>query len=316
MADSKASTAPTASAPVKRERTVHACNFRYAGRVSNENARALSALHEKFALNVNTALSLFLGASLHLKLVYLDQIALRDYIQGIEPMSYLMPCAVSVMDTNILIDMDITLAYPIIDLLLGGMGAQIAEPRELSEIDEELMQSVTNLILKQLEMTWQALNVTLTPGRCVAPTAINQIYTANEKLVLLLFELTIGETTAPVKIVLPTSFVGFLLRYMKAAQSKKASGLRALRGPTFRERLLKCDFNIAADITHGTALVRDLIELRPGSVLKLRAPVRNTGRITVDGSEIYEASPVRNGTRKAAQLIAQTQDTSVTREYV
>ena len=280
-----------------------------------KNARSLSALHEKFALNVNTALSLYLGASLHMKLVYLDQVGLRDYIQGIEPLTYLMPCAVSVMDTNILIDLDITLAYPIIDLLLGGVGAQVAEPRELSEIDEELMQSVTNLIVKQLETTWQSINVSLTPGRCIAPAVINQIYMASEKLVLLLFELTIGETTAPVKLVLPTSFVGFLLRYMKAAQSKKASGLRTLRGPTFRERLLQCNFEVATDIVHGAAVVKDLIDMKPGSVLKMKAPVRTVGRLTVDGTEIFEALPVRNGTRKAAQLMARTQDTSLMREY-
>ena len=316
MAENKPNTPAAGQAPVKRERTIHPCNFRYAGRVSNENARALSALHEKFALNVNTALGLYLGASLHLKLVFLDQVSLRDYVQGIEPLTYLLPCALSVMDTNILIDMDISLAYPMIDLLLGGPGATSAELRELSEIDEELMQSVSNLMVKQLETTWQSLNVSLTPGRCIKSSSINQVFLANEKLVVLLFELTIGETTAPVKIVIPTSFVGFLLRYLKAAQSKKASGLRTMRGPSFRERLLNCDFVVAADIMHMKALVKDLVALKPGSVLKMNAPVRNPGNLTVDGIAIYEALPVRNGARKAAQLMTRVQESAALKELV
>ena len=49
-----------------KPRTIHSCNFRYAGRLSNENARALTALHEKFALNVTTSLELYLGTTLQL----------------------------------------------------------------------------------------------------------------------------------------------------------------------------------------------------------------------------------------------------------
>ena len=70
-----------------KPRNVHSCNFRYAGRLSNENARALTALHEKFALNVTTALELYLGASLHLKLLSLEQMAITDYIGGMSPNS-------------------------------------------------------------------------------------------------------------------------------------------------------------------------------------------------------------------------------------
>ena len=54
-----------------KPRTIHSCNFRYAGRLSNENARALTALHEKFAISVTNSLELYLGTSLRLKLLSL-----------------------------------------------------------------------------------------------------------------------------------------------------------------------------------------------------------------------------------------------------
>ena len=59
-----------------RARSIHSCNFRYAGRLSNENARALTSLHEKFALNVTNSLEAFLGTSIRLKMVSLEQLAL------------------------------------------------------------------------------------------------------------------------------------------------------------------------------------------------------------------------------------------------
>ena len=298
-----------------RARTIHSCNFRYAGRLSNENARALTALHEKFALNVTNSLEVYLGTSIRLKMLSLEQLGLQAYISSIPPNTYLLPCALNVMESSFLMEMDIRLIFPIIDLLLGGAGTSASdEPRDLTEIDEEIMEIITTLIVKEVDRSWRALNLSLTPGHCVKPAQITQIYPANEKLVLLMFEMTIGTTTGPFKIVLPTSFVGFLLRHLKAAQSKKTSILRHLPNPSLRERILDCDFNVAVDITQMRVLVKDLIDLKPGMILKMKAPVKNPGRLTVEGVDIFEALPVRNGTLKAAQLSCRSQEPVPTKE--
>ena len=52
----------------KRERTVQPCNFRSAGRLSNESARALKTLHESLARNLMNTLDVYLGTSLEIKL--------------------------------------------------------------------------------------------------------------------------------------------------------------------------------------------------------------------------------------------------------
>jgi flagellar motor switch protein FliM len=292
-----------------KPRTVHSCNFRYAGRLSNENARALTALHEKFALNVTNSLEVYLGTSIRLKMLSLEQLALQGYTTGLASNTYLLPCALNVMESNFLMEMDIRLIFPMIDLLLGGSGTTASdEARELTEIDEEIMQSITALIVKEMDRSWRALNLSLTPGHCIKPAMISQVFPANEKLVLLMFEMTIGGTTGPFKIVLPTSFVGFLLRHLKAAQSKKISILRHLPNPSLRERILDCDFTVAVDITQMRVLVKDLINLKPGMILKMKAPVKNPGRLTVEGVDIFEALPVRNGTLKAAQLSCRSQE--------
>jgi len=297
-----------------KHRTIHSCNFRYAGRLSNENARALTSLHEKFALNVTTSLELYLGTSLHLKLLSLEQMAIVDYIGGMAANSYLLPCALNVMENNCLLEMDGSLVFPIIDLLLGGAGAAWQDSHELTEIDEEIMQSVTALIVKEIESSWRTLKLSLSLGRCIKPGQIQQVFLANEKLVLLMFEMTIGDTSGCFNLVLPTSFVGFLLRHLKAAQSKKISSLRLTRNPSLRERILDCEFVVAADITQMRVLVKDLIDVKVGMVLKLRAPVKNPGRLTVEDVEIFEALPVRNGIRKAAQLSSRSQEPSGKKE--
>jgi flagellar motor switch protein FliM len=298
-----------------KARSIHSCNFRYAGRLSNENARALTSLHEKFALNVTNSLEVYLGTSIRLKMLSLEQLALQNYISAVAPNTYLLPCALNVMESNFLMEMDIRLIFPIIDLLLGGAGTTASdEQRELTEIDEEIMESITALIIKEVDRSWRALNLSLVPAHCIKPALITQIYPANEKLVLLMFEMSIGATTGSFKIVLPTSFVGFLLRHLKAAQSKKISSLRHLPNPSLRERMLDCDFTVAVDVTQMRVLVKDLVDLKPGMILKLKAPVKNPGRLTVEGVDIFEALPVRNGKLKAAQLTCRSQEPAAKKE--
>ena len=275
----------------------------------------MTSLHEKFALNVTNSLEVYLGTSIRLKMLSLEQLALQDYISAVAPNTYLLPCALNVMESNFLMEMDIRLIFPIIDLLLGGAGTTASdEVRELTEIDEEIMESITALIIKEVDRSWRALNLSLTPGHCIKPALVTQVYPANEKLVLLMFEMTVGASTGSFKIVLPTSFVGFLLRHLKAAQSKKISSLRHLPNPSLRERILDCDFNVAVDITQMRVLVKDLIDLKPGMILKMKAPVKNPGRLTVEGVDIFEALPVRNGKLKAAQLSGRSQEPAAKKE--
>jgi flagellar motor switch protein FliM len=104
------------------------------------------------------------------------------------------------------------------------------------------------------------------------------------------------------------------LRHLKAAQSKKISSLRHLPNPSLRERMLDCDFTVAVDVTQMRVLVKDLVDLKPGMILKLKAPVKNPGRLTVEGVDIFEALPVRNGKLKAAQLTCRSQEPAPKKE--
>jgi len=297
-----------------RERIINPCNFRYAGRLSNENSRTLTALHEKMAVNITNSLEVYLGTSLQIRLLSLEQMAIHDYTSGVPANSYLVPCALNIMENNVLLEMDIPLVFPIIDLLLGGSGNALNEVRELTEIDEEIMQSITNLIVAEIGRTWRTLNLLLAPGHCIKTPGITQIFPVNEKLVLLMFEMSVGGTTGPFNIVLPTSFVGFLLRHLKAGQSKKISSLHHLAKPSLRERMLECEFDVAVDIVKMQVLVRDLIDLKTGMVLRMKAPIKNQGQITVENVSIFDASPVRSGAMKAAQLLARSQEPAMLKE--
>jgi flagellar motor switch protein FliM len=63
----------------------------------------------------------------------------------------------------------------------------------MTEIDEEIMQSVTALIVGQIERAWQTLNLVPDLGPSASSlTQIQQVFMANDRLVLLMFEIDGG----------------------------------------------------------------------------------------------------------------------------
>jgi len=297
-----------------KQRSVHACDFRSAGRLSNENARSLTAIHETFARHLGNALDAYLGTGLVVKLQTLDQLPIKDHIASIPPLTYIVPFSLSTMPSTMIMECDIDLVFPIIELLLGGTGISVNGVRELSEIEEEIMLDVTSLIARQAENTWHMPNMSLVANRRIKSSLLQQYCPPNEKVTLAKFEIEIAGMTGTFQLVFPSSFVAILIKQIKLDQPQRKRGLRFFPPPSVRERILDCDMVVSAGVPRMRVAVRDLIELKTGSVLKLRAPVRNPGMLTVEGLEIFEAMPVRNGSQKAAQLGRRVQPTNWERE--
>ncbi|HEX4036794.1 MAG TPA: FliM/FliN family flagellar motor switch protein [Acidobacteriaceae bacterium] len=292
----------TAHKPGERQRTVVNCNFRSAGRLSNENARSLTGIHETFARHLASTLDAYLGTGLDVKLRGVDQLPVKDHVAGIGPMSYIVPFSLQTIPSTMIVECDIDLVFPMIELLMGGRGSPADHTRELSEIEEEIMHDLTALIARQAENAWRMPAQALKPGRRIKSSLLHQYCPANEKVTVVQFEIELAGTSGTFQLVFPTTFLNVLIQQVKAEEPQKRGSVRFFPRPGIRERMLDCDVEVAAELPGLRVAVRDLIALEPGSVLKLRAPVRAPGMLTAGGHAIFEATPVRNGLQKAAQL--------------
>lgn len=297
-----------------RQRNIVSCNFRSAGRLSNENARALTGIHETFARHLSSTLDAYLGTGVEVKLRNVDQLAVKDHIAGIGAMSYIVPFSLQTMPGTMIIECDIDLVFPMIELLMGGRGSSSSQSRELSEIEEEIMHDLTARIAHQAEIAWHISGQSLKAGRRIKSSVLHQYCPANEKVTVVQFEVELAGATGSFYLVLPTAFLNILIQQIRQEEPQKRGSVRFFPRPGIRERMLDCDIELAAELPSLRVAVRDLIALEPGSVLKLRAPVRAPGMLTAGGHPIFEVTPVRNGLQKAAQLGRRTATSQWERE--
>ena len=290
-----------------RQRSIHPCNFRTSGLLSNESTRQLRSLHETFARAFSHALDLFLGSPLEVKLLKVEQQGSREFGSSLMAGSYLVPLALQPVGERAVARFDSTLFFPLLDILLGGTGDQPEEARELTEIDEELFRSVTELMCAQLERVWKTLNVTVSPQPSIKSLQAGQLFLLEERVIALQFELRLGDFSAQFELGLPGQFAGALIR---GGQPDPAhNGLQQSAQQRLRKRLLNCPMPLAVTLPHLQVPIRHLLALDIGSILNLRAPVQSPIHLQAGNHSLFDVTPVRQGEHKAAQLNAALRNT-------
>lgn len=282
----------------RKQRTVYSCNFRSAGRLSNEDARALNTIHEAFAQHVSSALDAYLGTSCEVKLDAIDQMAINDLLAVLPAHCYVVPLA----SNSLFLEFDSELVFPIVELLLGGAGDTRDPGREMSEIEEEIMTDILHLVWRQVATAWRTPDLPLDAGPRIRAAEMHPAFALNDKATVLRFVAQLGGVTGTFRLVFTTDILNSLLKKMRMDQPQRKSRVWSFPTPPLRERILDCDVEVTAELRSLRVSVRDLIALQPGSVLKLHAPIRNPCMVTAGGRGMFEAAPVRIGAQRAAQL--------------
>jgi flagellar motor switch protein FliM len=275
--------------------------------MSNENARALTAINESFASHLAVTLEDYLGTELEVKLRGLDQVSMQEHVAGVPSLSYVVPFQLRSVPCTIFVECDLDLVFPIIERLLGGAGGPVDGLRELSEIEEEIMQDVTALIARNAEQAWHIPDMSLEQGRRIKSSLMGQDCSPTERVSVFKFTIETAGITGTFQLVLSTAFSNLLINKIRGDQPKPKSRLRCFPLPSIRERILDCDVLVASGLFPLKVAVRDLVTLKTGSVLKLQVPIGTPGALSLEGRELFEAVPVRNGLQKAAQLVRRTQ---------
>ncbi len=297
---------PAIRRPARRvnpDPAVMPCNFRSAGRLSNESARTLTALHEIVARYLTNSLDVYLGTGLEVRLSSLEQLAMEEFKTKCMAGGYMLPCSTRSASSTVLLEMDSPLMFTVIDLLLGGTGEKVESVREVTEIDEDIMEGVGSLIAAEIERAWQPVGYPLTPGKCIKPTYAHRIFPQTEKVLRIKFDVNVANMTGALYVAFPASLAGSLVRSSRSDGPGGTGGSSFQTLPNLRKRILECKFALSGELPGLKVSVRSLAAIEVGSVLLLSAPVSGPATLALEGKNYFHALPVRQGNNKAMQLV-------------
>jgi flagellar motor switch protein FliM len=244
-------------------------NFRRPDRIAKEQLRSLHFLHDRFALNISTSLSAFLRSMTEVSIVSVEQFAYSEFLMSLPDPTAFYALSLQPLDMIGALELNPTVAFTMVDRMLGGTGDSESPNRPLTEIEQNVVDTVVNLLLDSLTEKWRAVtNVQFKiHGRETRPQML-QVMGPNETVILIVFDVRVGDSRGMLNLCIPAAAI-------EAVGETFAQGWnRPRRQPTAEEtahltsNLGRVPLNITAEI--GTTLAaRDLVALQRGDVLSL-----------------------------------------------
>lgn len=288
--------------PGKEMRSVKPCTFRQSGQLSGEEVAAVSALHEGFARSLTQSLGAYLRVGLEITLTSVEQLAYSEFLKRIPEITYVMCFRLENMSAPAAVQIDHSLVFPLIDILLGGTGLCEIVAREVSEIEEQIMEGVVKIICRELEAAWTLLGAKLHLDGRQPHAQTQRLLPPAEKTLCLGFKFKLAETNGMLNLVFPASISNPLLRKLSSDSSFSKARRADHTHEQMTRKMLDCSFPIALGITGIKLPFNVLAGLKPQSICNLGISVRKPASLVVYDRDAFDATPVRRGRLRAAQL--------------
>jgi flagellar motor switch protein FliM len=286
----------------KEPRSVKPCTFRQSGQLTGEQLATVTAVHEGFARSLTQSLGAYLRVTFEANLGSVEQCTYSQFLERTPEASYVMAFRVEQMSVAAAMQIDHSLVFPLVDVLLGGTGRCEALPRDVTEIEEEIIEGVAKIICRELEAAWAPLGTRLHLDGRQPPAQMQRLLAPTEKTLCLSFEVKLAETSGKLNLILPVSISNTLLRKLSADASPENSRPAVRSNGQMTAKMMDCPFPIELGIPAIKLPVDILARLFPETVCNLGVPVRKPASLIVAGRESFEANPVRHGRSRAAQV--------------
>jgi flagellar motor switch protein FliM len=270
-------------------------NFRRPDRISKEQLRALHFLHDRFALNVSTSLSAFMRAMTEVSIVSVEQFAYSEFLMSLPDPTAFYAIGLHPLEGLGALELNPAVAFSMVDRMLGGSGTTAAPNRALTEIEQNVVDSVIKLMLENLSETWKPITEVQfrTQGRETRPQML-QVTGPNEIVILLVFDIRIGETRGMLNLCIPATSI-------EAVAEKLGQGWHRTRRQPTPEEEQWLHVNLGRLPMPVTTLLetslsaRELLALQPGDVIALGHSAKNPVDVHVGAVPRYEGRLMRQG---------------------
>jgi len=278
-------------------------DLRKSSPLSTEQVRVVTALYESLARRLGDSLGAYLRVGFEMDLVSAERLTFAEFLVGVPELTYSASFQTLPIDAPVLIQVDLSLAFPIVDLVLGGSGSDTTEPRELTEIEEDIFEAVVALIARDLEISWAPIVELKIKFEQRQPFAqLQNLMLPNEKILSLNFDARIPNVRGAINIVFSGLIANALLHKLSLQGSAiKRTPSRDMRR-RIRERLLGSTFRAELDLPSSPISVRQILEIKEEQVLVLPNRASDPIQLKIAGTPMFAAYPVRQGSRKSARI--------------
>jgi flagellar motor switch protein FliM len=282
-------------------REMKAFNFSRAGLVGNDQMRTLRTVDEQFARNLTHTLGAWMRTNITVAPQSAEQAVFSHFMGKTAGACHVVPLRIEPLQVRGAMSLDLQLAPSIIDLLLGGSGRTSGLTRELTEIEEAVLGSVLEIVVREWNGAWNTLGMEFLPQSRDRDSAGQRMMPLQEKVFVCRFLVSLAELTGELMFCMPSSALTSTLKAVSHRRERQRQRTAEDRA-RMSQRLGAAGLWAQLHFPSMRLRAEELRNLEVGSLVQLPLQRGVSAELRVGGVAVFHAAPVCAGNQRAAQI--------------
>jgi flagellar motor switch protein FliM len=281
-------------------------DFRRPDRIAKSQLRAIHQLHDNFVRNLVSSLSAYLRSYLMINLVSVEQLSYAEFLECLPSPTCIASLGLKPYDGNAVLELNSSLVFPILEMLLGGNGkASTSIQRELTEIEQSLLDGLFRIILHDLKESWRSVtNIDFSMESLETEPQFLQILAPSEAVVAIAIEIRIGESIGMMNIALPSIIIKMMRQKFDQQWSVRKSESTDTEQVRILDLIRNSEIDLDVRLEGSTLIMQDLMSLEAGDVLVFDAVTEKPLHCLLNGVAKYQGY-ISAGDQKLCFRVAQ-----------
>lgn len=270
---------------IERRRRVVPYNFRRPDRLSKEQVSSLYLLHDLFAHNLSSSLPLFLRAVSEVNLISVEQQSYGDYIRGLSDPTTMFTVASNSLRGVFVVEINASIAFPVIDRMLGGEGQSLAEARAATDVELMVLEGFLAVIAENYRDVWSTFvefEIEVI-GRETRPQLL-QIVGPNEIVATIVYQIQIGDSKGLMSICLPVAMLEPVIEGFRKSSYSSSDPTPPEATFALLKTISSTCFPVTSELEKVPAAMSCLMDLSVGDVLRTNHSVEKPVNVCVGDS--------------------------------
>ncbi|EKN64718.1 flagellar motor switch protein FliM [Neobacillus bataviensis LMG 21833] len=285
---------------------VNVYDFKKALRLSMEQVRVLTRIHDNFAYQLASSISTQLRTIVQVEVLSVNQMIYEEFIKQLPPFTI-----INIFETpekgQMIMELKSQMAFAIIDRLLGGrdLPAFPEEKTTLTQIEKKILQKLFEGFVDNLQKSWKDLmNVQLKVVEIETNPQFLQVAIPNETVIVIAFNIKIGDLTELMHICIPyiilEPFLPKLSSYQLFSTRNKTNSPE--ESNLLKSKLQELEIPIKVELGRSNITIEEFLALNVGDVVQLDQLYEEPLKTMVGKDVKFLVKPGVKKSRMAAEI--------------
>jgi len=265
-------------------------DFKRPNRVSKEQLRAFRGVHDKMARSLASQISSIMRSIVEIQFHSVDQMTYGEFLMSLPNPTSFNVFSMKPLEGSGVIEINPSIAFPMLDRLLGGKGEPFDASREFSDIELSLFETILRVMMSTLKEAWgPVMEVYPTIESKESSPNVVQIVAQNEIVVMVVMEIIIGHSSGMMNICYPViSLEPILPKLASRDLMLNETSSKKSRNTELQVLLGGAKVTVEADLGGAELTLGDVLELKVGDILRLSSPADDIVTLCIDGKDRFK----------------------------